>query len=78
MSDRSLSLDETLELLSKGDMEAMSLLPWSSNYTFLVKLTGAVSDHAKRPEPTELMGVYKPRRGESPLWDFPEGTLCLR
>ena len=22
--------------------------------------------------------VYKPRRGETPLWDFPEGTLCRR
>jgi hypothetical protein len=22
--------------------------------------------------------VYKPQRGERPLWDFPDGTLCLR
>jgi hypothetical protein len=22
--------------------------------------------------------VYKPRDGEAPLWDFPEGTLCKR
>lgn len=22
--------------------------------------------------------VYKPRRGEAPLWDFPPGTLCQR
>jgi hypothetical protein len=22
--------------------------------------------------------VYKPRAGEAPLWDFPEGTLCHR
>ena len=22
--------------------------------------------------------MYKPRRGETPLWDFPEGTLCAR
>jgi hypothetical protein len=37
-------------------------LPWSSNATYLVELTldGAVG-HA----------VYKPRRGERPLWDFP-------
>jgi uncharacterized repeat protein (TIGR03843 family) len=37
-------------------------LPWSSNATFLVEvaLDGAVG-HA----------VYKPRRGERPLWDFP-------
>lgn len=24
------------------------------------------------------MGVYKPRQGERPLWDFPDGTLCQR
>jgi uncharacterized repeat protein (TIGR03843 family) len=37
-------------------------LPWSSNATFLVELAldGTVG-HA----------VYKPRRGERPLWDFP-------
>ena len=23
-----------------------------------------------------MLAVYKPRRGEMPLWDFPEGTLC--
>jgi uncharacterized repeat protein (TIGR03843 family) len=78
MSERSLSLDEIVQLLSKGDMEAMSLLPWSSNYTFLVKLASEVAGHADKPKVVEIMGVYKPRRGESPLWDFPEGTLCLR
>ena len=25
-----------------------------------------------------VLAVYKPRRGEIPLWDFPEGTLCQR
>jgi uncharacterized repeat protein (TIGR03843 family) len=37
-------------------------MPWSSNATFLVELTldGTVG-HA----------VYKPQRGERPLWDFP-------
>jgi uncharacterized repeat protein (TIGR03843 family) len=24
------------------------------------------------------LAVYKPRRGERPLWDFPDGTLCQR
>jgi len=37
-------------------------MPWSSNATFLVELTlnGATGQ-----------AVYKPRRGERPLWDFP-------
>jgi hypothetical protein len=25
-----------------------------------------------------ILAVYKPQLGETPLWDFPEGTLCLR
>lgn len=39
-------------------------MPWSSNQTFLVELS--------RGEDT-LLGVYKPGRGERPLWDFPGG-----
>jgi hypothetical protein len=43
---------------------------WGSNGTFLVTLDGedAGQSHA----------IYKPRRGESPLWDFPRGTLYRR
>ena len=26
----------------------------------------------------ELLAIYKPQRGERPLWDFPAGTLCHR
>lgn len=73
----SLTLDEATDLLSNGEMESLGLLPWGSNYTFLVKLTDAkyVDDAG---QPLELYAVYKPRQGEAPLWDFPEGTLCLR
>jgi len=39
-------------------------MPWSSNATFLVTVTD--QDH-------ELKAVYKPIRGERPLWDFPSG-----
>ena len=41
-------------------------LPWSSNATFLVDLERA--DGSVR-----MQGVYKPGRGERPLWDFPPG-----
>src|SRR5712691_10814787 len=44
-------------------------MPNASNYTFLSE----VAD----PERT-VLAVYKPRDGETPLWDFPEGTLCRR
>ena len=56
--------------LARGELEILGLLPRSSNYTFLVRATGEDGDQA--------LGVYKPQRGEIPLWDFPEGTLCRR
>ena len=40
------------------------LHPRSSNYTFVVELTDG---------PRHGFGVYKPERGEAPLWDFPSG-----
>ncbi len=69
-------------LLQWGDMHLEGLLPWSSNYTFLVRIcpNTAVTqtlDHANLPL-TEVQAVYKPRRGERPLWDFPQGTLHQR
>ena len=60
---------EILQLLQTGTMEMEGLLPWSSNYTFLVHVCG---------EGEEVTAVYKPQRGERPLWDFPHGTLCRR
>ena len=29
-------------------------------------------------QPNLMLAVYKPRRGEAPLWDFPNGTLYKR
>ena len=66
---------DLLPLLQTGHLELVGLLPWSSNYTFLVKITGQVGD---REGAIEVEAVYKPRRGERPLWDFPNGTLCQR
>jgi uncharacterized repeat protein (TIGR03843 family) len=61
--------ERALKLLAEGDIELHGLLPWSSNYTFLVQV---------RDEEFKALAVYKPSRGERPLWDFPEGTLALR
>lgn len=72
MSDdpiKTLTLSAALELLHTGDMEIRGLLPGSSNYTFLADVRG-------RDE--ECLAVYKPIQGESPLWDFPHGTLSNR
>jgi len=66
---RQLSTAETLKLLEDGALETEGLISWGSNYTFLARVC-----HATR----ELSAIYKPRKGERPLWDFAPGTLCLR
>ena len=57
-----------LEVLSTGDIEVEGRMPWSSNGTFLVTVTSGADS---------LSAIYKPLRGERPLWDFP-GGLCRR
>lgn len=47
----------------------LGLLPYASNYTFLARV---------RADEEELLAIYKPTRGERPLWDFPSGTLAAR
>jgi hypothetical protein len=56
-------------VLGTGELEVLGLLPNASNHTFLARAKSADED---------VLAVYKPRRGEAPLWDFPEGTLCAR
>ncbi len=46
-------------------------LPFGSNYSFALVLQSELFDE-------QGLAIYKPRRGETPLWDFPDGTLCLR
>jgi uncharacterized repeat protein (TIGR03843 family) len=62
-------IERVLQLLVEGEIELQEQVPWSSNYTFLARV---------HDEELECLAVYKPQRGERPLWDFPDGTLCLR
>lgn len=55
--------------LAVGRMEIVGLLPGASNATLLARCVAGED---------EVYAVYKPRRGETPLWDFPEGTLHRR
>jgi uncharacterized repeat protein (TIGR03843 family) len=57
------------EVLVRGDLEIVGRMRYSSNGTFFVR---ACADGVEVP------AVYKPRRGERPLWDFPDGTLYRR
>jgi len=61
--------DVARDLLRTGEVDVLGRMPWSSNATYLVNLSGAAG---------ELLAVYKPQRGERPLWDFGRGTLALR
>jgi hypothetical protein len=58
-----------LTLLQQGELIISGQFMHSSNYTFLVQV-GTVDE--------KYSAVYKPEKGETPLWDFPTGTLCQR
>ncbi len=62
--------DAVLELLRVAEFTASKLIPWGSNYSFAAALATA--------DGRGLLAIYKPRSGEAPLYDFPEGTLYLR
>jgi uncharacterized repeat protein (TIGR03843 family) len=53
-------------LLARGEITLKGRLPRSTNATFLAEVTlgGA-----------RALAVYKPARGERPLWDFPPGLF---
>lgn len=68
---RSSEPQEAERLLAElPDLEVLGLLHGSSNYTFLARL--------EPHPPAGLLAVYKPARGESPLWDFEAGSLYRR
>jgi hypothetical protein len=58
------------ELAGLPEFRVVGLLHGASNYTFLARLGPHGTDG--------LRAVYKPARGESPLWDFESGTLYRR
>jgi uncharacterized repeat protein (TIGR03843 family) len=64
-----LSVVDVLALLTEGEIEVLGLMPDASNYTF----AASVATGERR-----ALAIYKPRDGEAPLWDFPEGTLYAR
>lgn len=58
-----------LEILHQGELTIQGRFSWGSNYTFLVEVTHASG---------VIRAVYKPSRGERPLWDFPVRSLAHR
>jgi uncharacterized repeat protein (TIGR03843 family) len=53
-----------MPLLRQGRVEVLGRMPWSSNGTYLVRVTD---------EAHHTQAIYKPESGERPLWDFPSG-----
>jgi uncharacterized repeat protein (TIGR03843 family) len=65
-----LSHEQACALLEQAEIVGCQSLPWGSNYTFAVAFEAG--------DNRQVLGIYKPRRGEVPLWDFPDGTLYRR
>jgi len=61
--------EQVLQLLSQGRVELVGQILSSSNVIFLA----SVAD-----QDLQTLAIYKPYQGERPLWDFVQGTLCLR
>ena len=55
---------DPLQVLADGEIDVEGRMPYSSNATFLVHV---------RHDDTLVKAIYKPLRGERPLWDFPPG-----
>jgi hypothetical protein len=64
-----LTPEEAARVVTDGELDVVGRMRYSSNATFLVEA---------KIDGMELAAIYKPRRGERPLWDFPQGTLCQR
>jgi uncharacterized repeat protein (TIGR03843 family) len=64
-----LPVDDAVRLLTEGTLRLEGRLGGASNVTLRAFVT--LDDVSARC-------VYKPVRGERPLWDFPDGTLAAR
>jgi uncharacterized repeat protein (TIGR03843 family) len=64
----SAAIPDPVAFLMHAEPELEGRMPWSSNATFLVTMRCGHGDDA-----VEQRAVYKPVRGERPLWDFEPG-----
>jgi len=81
---------EAADRLRTVELEPVGRFADASNATLLVRLLDGdgpslddlAAELGRAPTLDDLdpdhLGVYKPRRGEAPLWDFPAGTLHRR
>ncbi len=68
-SQTNLDHAQARQSLVEGKLELDGMVPWGSNYTFLATIHLGTR---------EINAIYKPCKGERPLWDFPTGSLANR
>jgi hypothetical protein len=57
------------DFMQLAEIESIDWMLAGSNHVFVINM-----EYGGR----EIKSVYKPRNGEAPLWDFPDGTLYMR
>lgn len=62
--------EDVVSLLERSEHRYLAPIYYGSNHCFLVTLDGGIAGQS--------LAVYKPARGEYPLYDFPSGTLYRR
>lgn len=67
--DKQRDKEQIMTALRAGELAVQGQFLAGSNYTFMGEIVH---------EGLEFPVVYKPVRGEQPLWDFPVGTLARR
>ncbi len=65
---------DLLRRLRSEQVTGIGRVVYSSNAVFLLEMEGPDPEHPDEP----LRAIYKPARGERPLWDFPTQTLHMR
>ena len=60
---------DALGVLTRGDVTIRGRMPGSSNAIFFVDVAC---------DGVTVQAVYKPERGERPLWDFPPGLSAAK
>ena len=70
MADASPPDSVSATILAEGELVVVGRIRSASNAALVCDAVGG--------DETELRCVYKPVRGEVPLWDFPDGTLAGR
>ncbi|MDO3646382.1 SCO1664 family protein [Nocardia mangyaensis] len=61
-----------MSVITEGELDIVGRVSVASNLTLVCEIA------APEPDGAPLRVVYKPVRGERPLWDFPDGTLAGR